>query len=85
MITWTKQNNSWAARGPICEFLCGKYVTVVSRDGRETLCRITGTVPAVTTDYSEPTEAQLNRIVTVAVEREIRPMWVLMREVPCGF
>lgn len=87
MITWTKVNGKWAARGPVCEFLCGKHVTVVSKDGRETLCRITGVVPAVTgpDNYREPTEAQLNRIVTVEVERETRPMRELMREVPVGF
>lgn len=88
MITWTKINGKWAARGPLCEFRCaGRYVVVTSKDGRETLCRITGVVPAVTgpDNYREPTEAEWNRIVTVEVERERRPMWELMREVPVGF
>lgn len=86
MITWTKINGKWAARGPLCEFLCGKYVTVTSKDGRVTLCRITGVVPAATgsDNHREPTEAEWNRIVTVEVERETRPIWELMREVPYG-
>lgn len=90
MLTWAKKNGAWAARGPISEFLCGRYVMVVSKDGRETLCRITGIVPAVIdinspNPYREPTEVEWNRVVTVEVQRETRPMRELMDEVPRGF
>lgn len=76
--SWSKlANGKWGARARWCDFT-GRHIVVEARDGRETLCRITGTVPAL----GEETKANLERYITIEVERETKSLSQLMREVP---
>lgn len=88
---WTKTaDGKWAARGA-WELFDNSHVMVESRDGRTTLCRIVGTVPALCTDpttdydnYTKIPESLYVREITVEVEKETKSMYQLMREVPRG-